>query len=158
MRKLIALTAALGLVASVSAAPALAGKKKAIKVHDSFGATLVPFPKLAAVGDPVGLTKPGCTAGQQDVNWVAHEFTAPGKGNLRVYMEGFTGDHDLYVFVDDVPLYKSEGAQVPVGSTEVAPAEEEITAPLKKGQTVSLVACNWLGQPDVLAHYEGTFK
>jgi hypothetical protein len=157
MRKLIALTAALGLVASLGAAPAVAGKKK-IKVHDSFGASLAPFPKLAAAGDPAGLTKPGCTAGQQDVHWVAHEFTAPGKGKLRVYMEGFTGDHDLYVFDGDMPLYRSEGGQVPVGTTDVAPAEEEIIAPLKKGQTITLVACNWLGQPDVVAHYEGTFK
>jgi hypothetical protein len=69
-------------------------------------------------------------------------------------MEGFTGDHDLYVFDGDVPLYKSEGSQYD-GS---APAEEEINAPLKKGQVVTLVACNWLGHPDVVAHYEGTFK
>lgn len=157
MRKLIAVTAALGLVASLSAAPAVAAKKP-IKVHETFGATLAPFPKLAAVGDNAGLTKPGCTAGQQDVHWVAQEFTAPGTGKLRLYMEGFTGDHDLYVFVDDMPLFKSEGGQVPVATTEIAPAEEEIIAPLKKGQTVSLVACNWLGQPDVVAHYEGTFK
>jgi len=156
MRKLIAVAAALGLVASLSAAPAFAAKPK--KVHDSFGASLAPFPKLAAAGDPVGLTKPGCTAGQEGVHWVAHEFTAPGKGNLRVYMEGFTGDHDLYIFDGDAPLYRSEGGQVPVGTTEVAAPEEEIVAPLKKGQTVTLVACNWLGQPDVVAHYEGTFK
>jgi hypothetical protein len=152
MRKLIAVAAALGLVASLSAAPAFAAKPK--KVHDSFGASLAPFPKLAAAGDPVGLTKPGCTAGQEGVHWVAHEFTAPGKGNLRVYMEGFTGDHDVYVFDGDTPLYKSEGAQYD-GS---APAEEEIVAPLKKGQKITLVACNWLGGPDVVAHYEGTFK
>ena len=156
MRKLIALIAALGLMASLSAAPALAGKPK--KVHDSFGATLAPFPKLAAVGEQLGMTKPGCTAGQQDVHWVAHEFTAPGKGNLRVWMEGFTGDHDLYIFDGDAPLYSSEGGQVPVATTEIAPAEEEIVAPLKKGQKITLVACNWLGHPDVIAHYEGTFK
>ena len=152
MRKLIALIAAAALVASLGAAPALAGKKK--KVHESFGATLAPFPKLAAVGDPVGLTRPGCSAGQEGVHWVGHEFTAPGKGKLRLYAEGFTGDHDLYIFEGDQALYKSEGAQYD-GS---APAEEEIVATLKKGQTVTLVACNWLGHPDVIAHYEGTFK
>lgn len=152
MRKLIALAAALGLVASLGAAPALAGKPK--KVRESFGATLAPFPKLAAWGEPVGLTKPGCTSGQENVHWVAQEFTAPGTGTIRVYMEGFTGDHDLYIFDGDTPLYKSEGSQYD-GS---APAEEEATMKLKKGQKVTLVACNWLGHPDVLAHYEGTFK
>jgi hypothetical protein len=153
MRKLVAVAAVLGLVASLGASPALAGKKPT-KVHESFGATLAPFPKLAAWGDALGLTKPGCTAGEEGVHWVAHEFTSPGKGKLRLYMEGFTGDHDLYIFDGDTALYKSEGSQYD-GS---APAEEEIVAPLKKGQVVTLVACNWLGHPDVVAHYEGTFK
>ena len=155
MRKLIALIAAAGLVASMSS-PAVAGKPK--KVHETFGATLLPWPKLAAWGDPAGLTKPGCTSGQEGVNWVAQEFTAPGKGTLRVWMEGFTGDHDLYMFKDDVALLKSENAQVPVGGTDIAPPEEEFSYKMKKNETVLLVACNWLGQPDVLAHYEGTFR
>lgn len=153
MRKLIAIVAAAGLLASIGGAPAVAGKKP-VKVHESFGATLAPFPKLAAWGDPAGLTKPGCTAGQKDVHWVAQEFTAPGTGKLRLYMEGFQGDHDLYIFDGDMPLYKSEGSQYDMTDGP----EEEIIAPLKKGQTVTLVACNWLGEPDVIAHYEGTFK
>ncbi len=152
MRKLLAVAAAVGLAASLTAAPASAAKPK--KVHDSFGASLAPFPKLTAWGDVVGLTKPGCSAGQEGVHWVAQDFKAPGNGSLRLYMEGFTGDHDLYIFQGDQALYKSEGSQYD-GS---APAEEEITASLKKGQTVTLVACNWLGGPDVQAHYEGTFK
>lgn len=155
MRKLGALIAAGVLVASMSSS-AIAAKPK--KIHETFGAQLLPFPKLAAWGDPAGLTKPGCTAGQEGMNWVAQEFTAPGKGTLRIWMEGFTGDHDLYVFKDDVALYKSENSQVPVGSTDIAPPEEEILFPLAKGDTITMVACNWLGQPDVVAHYEGTFK
>lgn len=155
MRKLVALTAVLALVASLSST-ALAAKPK--KVHDSFGATLAPFPKLAAWGDPLGLSQPGCLAGQEGVHWVAQEFTAPGKGTLRVYMEGFTGDHDLYVLVDDMVFARSENGQVPVATTDIAPAEEEVTLTLTKGQTITMAACNWLGQPDVVAHYEGTFK
>lgn len=154
MRRIIALALAATAIAAVFAGPATAGKAKGQHLHGSFGATLLPFPKLAAWGDPAGLTKPGCTAGQQDVHWVAHEFTAPGTGKLRVYMEGFTGDHDLYVFDGDMPLYKSEGSQYDMTDGP----EEEIIAPLKKGQTVTLVACNWLGHPEVEAHYEGTFK
>ena len=157
MRKLIALLATAALVGSLSSA-ALAAKPKPKKVHETFGATLAPFPKLAAWGDPLGLTQPGCLAGQEGTHWVAQEFKAPGKGTLRVYMEGFTGDHDLYVLVDDTIYGRSENAQVPIGSTDVAPAEEELIFPLKKGQTITMAACNWLGQPDVQAHYEGTFK
>lgn len=154
MRKLVAIVAAAGLLASIGAAPAVAGKKP-VKVHESFGATLAPFPKLAAWGDPAGLTKPGCTAGQEGVHWVGQEVTAPGKGTLRFYAEGFTGDWDLYVFQGDVVIASSEHAQA---GQELAPPEEEALVPLKKGQTVTLVACNWLGDPNVEAHYEGHFK
>ena len=150
MRKLIAIAAALGLAASLSAAPALAAKPK--KVHDSFGATLAPFPNISSYS---GTASPGCTAGQEGVHWVGQEFTSPGKGTLRFYAEGFTGDHDLYVFDGDIAIARSDAEQA--GAT-MAPPEEEVLLPMTKGQKVTLVACNWLGQPDVQAHYEGTFK
>ncbi|MDQ3939883.1 MAG: hypothetical protein M3238_00845 [Actinomycetota bacterium] len=157
MRKVIAVIALAGLVAVLGAAPATAAKAK--KVHGTFGATLAPFPKLAAWGDPVGLTKPGCSSGQEGVHWVGQEFTAPGKGTLRVWAEGFTGDHDIYIFKGDVPVARGEEAQVnATDPVNAAPPEEEITFPLKKGDKVLLVACNWLGEPEVEAHYMRTFK
>ena len=155
MRKILAVLIGSALVVSM-ASSAIAAKPK--KVHETFGATLAPFPKLASWGEPVGLTRPGCSSGQEGVHWVGQEFTAPGKGTLRFWMEGFTGDHDIYIYDGDIPLLRGENSQVPVGSTEIAPAEEELLLPMTKGQTVTLIACNWLGQPDVLAHYEGTFK
>lgn len=155
MRKLLCLLAVTGLVVAMTGGHALAGKKKkATKVSDSFSAQLAPFPKLAAWGDPVGLTRPGCTAGEEGVHWVAHEFTSPGKGILRASMEGFTGDHDLYLFDGETALVRSEGAQYD-GS---APAEEEVSLLLTKDQVVTIVACNWLGGPDVVVDYEGVFK
>lgn len=155
MRKLIAVLIGSTLVLSMTSS-AIAAKPK--KVHETFGATLAPWPKLAAVGDAVGITKPGCSSGQEGIHWVGQEFTAPGKGTLRFWMEGFVGDHDIYIFKDDAPLLRGEGGQIPIGTTEIAPPEEELTYKMAKGETVLLVACNWLGQPDVRAHYEGTFK
>jgi len=152
MRRSIALIAALALVASLGAAPALAGKKKKVKVHETFGATLAPFPNISSY---TATPRPGCTAGEEGVHWVGQEFKSPGKGTLRLYMEGFTGDHDIYLFDGDVAVARSDQEQVGQG---MAPPEEELSMPLKKGQTVLLVACNWMGQPDVAAHYEGTFK
>lgn len=149
MRKVIAVIAAAGLVATLGAAPASAGKAK--KVHGTWGATLAPFPNLSSA---TGTPRPGCSGGQENVHWVGQEFVSPGKGTLRVYMEGFTGDHDLYVFMGDVAYARSDQAQVPDG----APPEEEVSIPLKKGDKLVLVACNWFGQPDVEAHFEGTFK
>ncbi len=155
MRKAFTLLLAAALVAGIVSAPATAKKKKPVKVHESFGATLLPFPKLTAWGDPLGLTRPGCTAGEQDIHWTAVEFTSPGKGTLRLYAEGFTGDWDVYVFDGDTVL--AEGAAAQVGQ-EMAPPEEEALVPLTKGQKVTLAACNWLGEPNVEAHYEGVFK
>lgn len=148
MRKLIALVAVAAVIAALGASPALAGKKK--KVHETFGATLAPFPNLSSA---TGTERPGCSAGQEGVHWVGQEFKSPGKGNLRLYMEGFSGDHDLYVFKNDVKLGESINDQI-----SGAAAEEEIVVPLKKGEKVTLIACNWLGEPDVVAHYEGVFR
>lgn len=149
MKRFIAV-ATVALVA-FSGLPAHAGKAK--HVTGSIEATLLPFPKRAVLNDVVG-ANPGCSAGEQDVHWASHEFTAPGKGTLRFYAEGFTGDWDLYVFDGETVIDRSESGQV----TGDAPPEEEILLPLKRKQTVTLVVCNWLGDPNVSASYEGHFK
>jgi hypothetical protein len=149
MRKTISILIGVGLVAALIG-PAAAKPKK---VHGTFGGTLAPFPNYSSYS---ATPRPGCAAGEEGVHWVGQEFTSPGKGNLRLYMEGFTGDHDLYVFdpKTEIAIARSDQPQVPDG----APPEEEVVVPLKKKQTVLLVACNWVGQPEVEAHYEGVFK
>jgi hypothetical protein len=150
MRRIIALALAAAAVTAVFAGPAAAGKAK--HVQGTVGGTLLPFPNYSS---STGTATPGCTAGQEGVNWVGQEFTSPGKGTLRFYAEGFTGDWDLYVFQGD--LKYAESAQEQAGPT-MAPAEEEILLPMKKGQTITLVVCNWLGDPNVTANFEGHFK
>ena len=150
MRKFLAVVAALGIVASL-AAPALAAKK--VHVHETFGAPLAPFPNYSSI---TATARPGCSAGQEGVHWVGQEFTSPGKGTLNFHAEGFTGDWDLYVFTEgsDIPIARSENDQTQGG----AAAEEKVLLPLKPKQTVTLVACNWLGDPNVTATFEGTFS
>ena len=94
MRKLIALLAIAALATSLTST-ALAAKPK--KVHDSFGASLAPFPKLAAVGDAVGLTKPGCTAGQEGVKSLASRGGVEGVQGSNSF---FSGGECGTVFVD----------------------------------------------------------
>jgi hypothetical protein len=149
MRKAISILIGVGLVA-VLIVPAAAKPKK---VHGTFGATLAPFPNYSSATQT---ERPGCAGGEEGAHWVGHEFTSPGKGNLRFYMEGFTGDHDIYVFdpKTEIAIGRGEQPQVPDG----APPEEEVILPLKRKQKVLLVACNWFGQPEVEAHYEGVFK
>ena len=152
MRKLVAVLAAAGMVAVLSAAPAVAGGKGGKHVQGEISGTLLPFPNLSS---HTGTTIPGCAAGQEGVHWVGQELKAPGKGTLKFSMSGFQGDHDLYVFNSDmVAIARSDNAQVP----DMAPPEEEILLPMKKGDTVLLVVCNWMGQPNVFATYEGHFK
>ncbi|MFN2388860.1 MAG: hypothetical protein ABR575_04560 [Actinomycetota bacterium] len=157
-RTIVCLVSAL-LVAGLVAAPATAKKKKkAVHVQDSIEARLLPFPKLASWGDLVGITKPGCSAGQEGTHWVGEEFTAPGKGTLRFHTENFTGDWDLYMFMGDTLIARSDEPQVNLTApAEPAPPEEEIKLPMKTGQKVLLVVCNWMGHPDVKALYEGHF-
>jgi hypothetical protein len=148
MRKFIAVLVALGVIAALVAAPALAGKKK--HIMDSFDATLLPFPKLAAAGDPAGVTQPGCLAGQKDVNYMTVEFTAPYSGKLSATTVGFTGDWDLYITdADGKPLMKSENDQIQGG----AAAEEEVEWTLKAKETVGISVCNWLGAPQATVDY-----
>ncbi|MDQ3964469.1 MAG: hypothetical protein M3277_11245 [Actinomycetota bacterium] len=148
MRKMITVLAAGALLVSLTSAPAIAGKKK--RVHETFGANLLPFPNLSS---HTGTARSGCSAGQEDVHWVGAPFKAPGNGTLRLWMEDFTGDHDLYVYDGEVKLAESINDQ-----TEGAPPEEELNLSMTKGQEVVLIACNWAGEPEVLAHYEGIFR
>ncbi len=161
-RTLIGLIAA-GLVVGSLSGPAIAKGGKGKHVHGSFTATAYPFPKLATWGDPAGLTKPGCTSGEEGVNWVAEPFTSPGKGTLTLTASGFTGDWDIYIFGADNPdlaLAKGENAQVDVNNPAGgAPPEEEISFVTTKGQELLLVACNWASpQTSLEVSYGGSFK
>ncbi len=153
MRRTIIVILSGCLLFGLLAGPAAAGKKKK-KVSDSFSATLAPFPKQAAWGEPIGLTKPGCSSGQQDIHWASMEFKPPFDGKLDYHSEGFVGDWDIYVFDKDLPIGKSEQEQI-VGQ---APAEESILIDLKKGQAVTLVLCNWLGGREATASFDFVSK
>jgi hypothetical protein len=153
MRKALATLVALGLVASFSASPALAGKKKAKKVtktiSETIDVTAVPFPNYSSY---TATPTPGCTAGQEGVHKLTYAFETPGAGNLTLAMSGFTGDWDLYVFNSDgVAIARSDNEQV---GQSMAPAEEKIVMPMGKGETYDLVICNWAGAPQASASLE----
>ncbi|MDQ4126292.1 MAG: hypothetical protein M3134_11955 [Actinomycetota bacterium] len=152
MRKALASLVALGLVASFSASPALAGKAKKKKVtktiSETIDVTAVPFPNYSSY---TATATPGCTAGQEGVHKHTHPLEAPGNGTLTLAMSGFTGDWDLYVFEGNVAIARSDNEQV--GPT-MAPAEEKVVMPLSKGKTYDLVVCNWAGAPQATASLE----
>ncbi len=154
MRKAVVSIIALGLVASLTASPALAGKKKATKtISNTISATAIPFPNLSS---HTGTAQPGCTAGQEGVHKHTHPFETPGAGTLTLSMSGFTGDWDLYVFDDaGVIVGRSENAQA---DPAMAPAEEAIEATLAARKTYDLIVCNWAGAPQATVEYTYVWK
>lgn len=156
MRKALASLIALGLVASFSASPALAGKAKKKKVtktiSETIDVTAVPFPNLSS---HTSTPTPGCTAGQEGVHKHTHPFQAPGSGTLTLSMSGFTGDWDLYVFnADGVAIARSDNAQVP----DMAPPEEKVEMALAKAESYDLVICNWAGAPQATAELQYVYS
>lgn len=153
MRKALASLIALGLVASFTASPALAGKKAKKKVtkkiSETIDVTAVPFPNYSSY---TATAMPGCTAGQEGVHKLTRSFETPGAGTLTLSMSGFTGDWDLYVFnADGVAIARSDNEQV---GPALAPAEEKIEMPMGKAETYDLVVCNWAGAPQATAQLE----
>jgi hypothetical protein len=153
MRKALATLVALGLVASFSAAPALAGKKKkATKtISETISVTAVPFPNYSS---STGTPTPGCSAGQEGVHKATTPLETPGAGKLTFSMSGFTGDWDIYLFDGTVAIARSDNAQVP----DMAAPEEKIEAALQAGKTYDLVVCNWAGAPQASAEYTYVYR
>jgi hypothetical protein len=147
MRKTIVAMTVAGLMAGLVAMPAHARGKK--KVDESFTAQAAPFPNLSSA---TGTPERSCFAGMEDIHKVSVEFTAPGKGTLTASMEGFVGDWDLAVVVDEIYIYSVND------QTAGAAAEEEVVVPLKPKQTVTISACNFAGAPEAEVLYGGTFK
>lgn len=150
MRKALASLVALGLVASFAASPAVAakGKKKKVTktISETIDVTALPFPNYSS---RTGTALPGCTAGEEGVHKHTHPFETPGAGTMTLSMSGFTGDWDLYVLNSDgIAVARSDNEQV---GEAMAPPEEEVVMPMGKGETYSLVICNWAGAPQASA-------
>ena len=154
MRRALALILAAGLIGGALAAPASAGKKKKKKLvthtlEDSIDVTLAPFPRYGPASE-----YPGCLNGVEGVHKHAHPFTAPASGNMVLDTKGFTGDWDAYIYKGALQMGISQNEQIP----GMAPPEEEVIVKLKKGDTVDLIICNWLGGPQATLHYKYTWK
>lgn len=144
MRKQLATIAVVGLAFSAILLPAHA---RGQKVEDSFTAQAIPLPNLSS---STGTDQRSCLAGLEGVHKVSHPFSSKAAGILDATLEGFTGDWDLFITdADGNEILGSVGDQATAG----APAEEEVALTLKPKQEVNIVACNWLGEPEVTVNY-----
>ena len=145
--RLLAAVVAAGAVAA-TALPAGAAPKT---IKTSYAVSLpVPFPVM----EDQPPTMYGCIDGEEGLSKSSREFTLPDVGTLKAEV-AYTGDWDLY-------LLDSKGAIVAAAETietgNTSPATEKITWKKgKKGQKVTLVACNWLGLKDGNVTYSYTY-
>ena len=118
--------------------PPVAARDRA-PIEDSYQATALPYPNGSYDSGE------GCFYGVDNVNKHFHEFEAPRKGKFEVGIPALTGDWDL--FVTD-----PEG-NVLVESSGDSGEPEHTELKLKKAQQISIVACNWAGEPQVTVEY-----
>lgn len=144
VKRLLSLTMTVVVAAGV-VSPALGARPKQ---RGSFTATGLPYP----AADPGGgqPAREECVQGIFIGEGSRKTLTARRRGVLTATMSGFEGDWDLYV------LYPS--GQVIVGSiqnqlVEAAPPEEKVVVPLRRGETVDIVPCNWLGGAQATVEY-----
>lgn len=119
----------------------------------SFVAQAFPFPVMD--DDVYYPRKSSCLEGVDGIHKVAEPFRAPAAGSLVIHLEGLSGDWDLYALGSSGErLGASENAQVLDGSD----GDERVTVPVKRRQQVQMVACNWLGEPEVTVYFDFTPK
>lgn len=150
MRKLIAaLVVAVALPGLVALPADAEGEGK----NGSFAARALPFPAMKA--DIYYPGKESCLGGMDGVHKVAQPFKAPGPGVLNLHVNELSGDWDIYALTPQGErLRTSEKAQVLDG----ADGAERLTVGLKGGQEIQMVACNWLGEPEITVHFDFVAK
>ena len=128
------------LVLAISAAGVLpvAARDRA-PIEESYQATALPYPN-GSYDDGEG-----CFYAVDGVHKHLHEFEAPRKGKLEVGIPVITGDWDL--FVTD-----TEG-NVLTESSDGNGVAEHTELKMKKAQQISIVTCNWAGEPQVTVEY-----
>ncbi len=149
MRARTSLAASLVVVlAAGSLAPAVAApaKRKPKPVSKEYTATAFPpDPSHIAITD--GICNTTNPASQHN-----EAFTVPFAGTLKVDMKGFQGDWDLALYSGSTLVASS--AQ---GLTDPIDRPESITVKLKKkGQKLSIRACNFSGGPTANVKYVHT--
>lgn len=144
--RLLATAVACGAIA-VTAVPADAAPKT---MKDSYAVTApVPFP---VTEDVPGMH--GCHNGQESLTKNSRAITLPDAGLFKAEV-AYTGDWDLYLF-DAKGSILAAAETSETGNTSAA--TEKITWKKgKKGQKVTLVACNWMGLSDATVSYTYTY-
>jgi hypothetical protein len=161
-----ALPVALSLVVAAGAlAPALAAPPKPITESYAVDAMPVPLP-LVGVDGVDGVNS--CTNPDfEGVSTVTKTIKTTGAGTLQVDLTGFAGDWDITVTSDKgavlgVGAGTTTGGEAPVvggGNGSLGTNNKEtLTLKTKKGMTLNIGVCNFLGGPSANAKYTFTYS
>jgi len=141
---LLALTlAAVGTAALPSEA---APRKKPKPITKTYTAT-APMP------DPSNYAQQGYSVCAQNVpqSYHEHAFKAPAAGSIKIVLKDYQGDWDLLI-------EGSGGEELTAGGASDLGVPEEAYVKLKKGEAITIVACNWAGGATGTVTYTFTFK
>lgn len=143
---------ALSLVLAAGAlAPAVAAPPKPKPISESYTVQGAPVPHPAQGTSCVD-------AALEGVSMTTKTIKPTGAGILNVTLTGFSGDWDITVKNDkDAVLATGGPTTTPTALTESG-ATEKLTMKTKKGMTLNISVCNFLGGPTADAKYVFTYK
>ena len=150
MNARLLLTAVAAGAVAVTAVPASAAPAKTMKETYTVSAP-VPFPVM----EDTPPTMYGCIDGQEGVSKVSKTITLPAPGQFKAEL-GYTGDWDLYL-LDTTGKILAASETTETGNTS-AGTERIAWKKAKKGQKVTIVACNWMGLKDATVSYTHVYK
>ncbi len=150
------------LVAAGGLAPAFAAKPKPITESYAVQGAPVPLP-LAGV-DGVDGTNSCVNPDLEGVSTTTRTIKTTGAGTLEVELKGFAGDWDI-TLTDDKGKVLAEGAGSTTGGEATGGAgslgtdnTEKAVLKTKKGMTINIGVCNFLGGPSANAKYTFTYR
>ncbi len=125
--------------------PAAAGHKSKAKpkpIKKTYTATAFPPDPTPFIGDPCTPNIPGARH--------SHQFKVPAAGRLKVDIDKFTGDWAL-------GLRDAAGEQIAFSDGATPETDEAMDVKFKKGQMVTIDACNFAGGPTAEVTYVFTY-
>ena len=141
-------------VAALGAAPAHAAvKKKPLK--GSYHLTTQPNPTLEVTDELPGADRCNAVVPAGVDN---HPFLVPGKGSLKVTLQGSDPTKGAAPAGPDWDLYIIDADGSLLDGSNGAGAHEETVDRFKKKQKITIQVCNLLGVPDATVNYVFTYS
>lgn len=157
MRKPLALSC-IALVTAAGLSPALAAPPKPKPITESYTVNGLPVPLPLVGGTPVE-TDTSCQDPRfEGISTTTKTIKPTGAGTLTVDMTGFTGDWDITIMNDKrETLGVGSGTATPTALTTPGAAEKAVVK-MKKGGTVLIAVCNFLGSQTANVKYSYVYK